>query len=688
MLNNPLFQPTLDVRHLCQQIQHLQQENAQLKAQLGEEKPLTLNPLLQSVSCFDCVDLFRTIADMMPMPMSVSRVADSKILYANTQFVSMFGLSAWAIQNYTMSEFCTDAAQYQMLLEQVFQPGEIYRQPLKVQCKEGSTLSTVVSVQCLSVNQQQAILTVFDEIDKHPSETSSNTASTTLRDRPLQQSIEPTNTQPDQSQPRYSQAMRDLCHYNTIHSRDLKLVVRKITETAAQTLQVERVSVWLHPILQQSLLDPEGFTQWLETAPISASPWSNILNLKFVCLDYYQQAEDCHWIDGRQPIVSSRPFQEAILTQHLIHTRLNDADIDPGTDETAIAHSNESEAMQSLQIPIRLAEETIGMLWIATDDSHRCWTVEEQTFAEFLANFVALSLEQFERQLTETALSQVKQQLEHQVETRTTELKQAVIQLRQEMIERIKTESALQQALDAAQVANRAQSTFITTMSHEFRTPLHIILGYADMLYEEASDQHLTDFIPDVQHIRQAGIQLLHLIDNILDLAKLEAGQMVLHPETCDLASMVNEMLTQMSSKAKENQNQLTVNYQTPTALIYTDVNKLRHILMNLLDNALKFTHQGEVYLVIYQTQRQNQDWICFQVKDTGIGIDPEQQQHLFQPFTQVDPSINRSYNGLGLGLTLTHQFCRMMGGEITVRSQLGLGSTFTVCFPLVACPQ
>lgn len=674
MLNNPLFQQKLDVYHLYQQIQHLQQENTQLKAQLEPEKQLALNPVLHSVSSLDRFDLFRTITDTMPIPISVSRVADGKILYANTQFVSTFGLSSWAIQNYTLSEFYTDPAQYQMLLEQLTQSEQIKHQPLRMQHRDGSILNGVVSLQFLNVNQQQAVLTVFYDISPQSEE---------RLNHPIKQLPTESTLQPD----RYSQAMGDLCHYNTIHSRDLKLVVRKITETAAQTLQVERVSVWLHPILQQSLLDPDGFTQWLETAPISTSPWSNILNLKFVCLDYYEQTEDCHWIDQHQPIASSRPFQEAILTQHLIHTTLT-ADKCQWADETAIADSDEVTALQSLQIPIRLAEETIGMLWIETDDSHRCWRVEEQTFAEFLANFVALSLEQFERQLTEKALCEVKQQLERQVEQRTTELQQAVVQLRQEMVERIKTESALEQALDAAQAANRAKSTFITTMSHEFRTPLHIILGYADMLYEEASEQQLTDVMPDVQHIRQAGQQLLHLIDNILDLAKLEAGQMALHSQSVDLALVVNEVVTQLSSQAQDNQNQLRVDNQTQIQSINTDVNKLRQILINLLDNALKFTHQGEVYLRIYQSQRQNQDWICFQVEDTGIGIDLKQQKRLFQPFTQVDPSISRSYGGLGLGLTLTHHYCRLMGGEITVSSQLGLGSTFTVSLPLGGCPQ
>jgi signal transduction histidine kinase len=501
------------------------------------------------------------------------------------------------------------------------------------------------------------------------------------------QATEQTVQQQTLSLRRQSRAMRDLSHYNTLHSRDLKAVVRKITETATHTLNVDRVSVWLHPILQQSLLNPDGFTHWLKTAPISTSPWSNILNLKFVCLDRYERQSNDHWIDQQQPIPASRPFPEAILTQHLIHTALPTSD-PLLVDETIEPLDQTQSHSQSLQVPIRLGEETIGMLWIETDDLTRSWTIEEQTFAEFLANFVALSLEQFERQLTEVALSQVKQQLEVQVEKRTQELKQAVVQLRDEMVERIKTESALEQALDAAQAASRVKSTFITTMSHEFRTPLHIILGYADMLYEEATEQQLTDFVPDVQQIRQAGQNLLHLIDNILDLAKIEAGQMTLHWEPFDVHLMVNELLTQISPIAQQHQNQLIIDHQISVQFISADVNKLRHILLNLLDNALKFTHQGQVYFTISQTQRQNKDWIGFQIRDTGIGIAPEQQQNLFQPFTQVDPSINRSYGGMGLGLTLSHHFCKLMGGEMTVASQLGSGSTFTVYLPLKDCLQ
>jgi PAS domain S-box-containing protein len=656
MLNNPSFQRTLDVHHLYQQIQQLEQENAQLKAQLEQGKHCRPNSL-------ESLDWVQNLTRILPVAISLSRVADGQILYVNTRFISTFGLSAWAIPNYAIPEFYANPTQYQDLINQIHQSGRVENQELNLKRRDGTVFRATVSVQSLSFDPEPAVLTVFHDLSNC-------------------QQAEQTLQQQTLSLRRQSLAMRDLSHYNTFNSRDLKVVVRKITETAAHTLNVERVSVWLHPILQQSLLNPDGFTQWLKTAPISTSPWSNILNLKFVCLDRYERQSNDHWIDQQQPMPSSRPFQEAILTQHLIHTTLPIAD-PLLLDETVEPLDQTQGTSQSLQVPIRLGEEIIGMLWIETDHLTHCWTIEEQTFAEFLANFVALSLEQFERQLTEIALSQVKQQLEVQVEKRTAELKQAVIQLRDEMVERIKTESALERALDAAQAASRVKSTFIATMSHEFRTPLHIILGYADMLYEEATEQQLMDFVPDVQHIRQAGQKLLHLIDNILDLAKIEAGKITLHWETFDLQLVVNELLTQVSTMAEQNQNQLRVDYQTPVALICTDVNKLRQILLNLLDNALKFTHQGQVYLTISQTQRHNKDWICFQVRDTGIGIATDTQQHLFQPFTQLDPSVSRSYGGMGLGLTLSHHFCKLMGGEMTVSSQLGSGSTFAVYLPL-----
>jgi PAS domain S-box-containing protein len=661
MLNNPSFQRTLDVYHLYQQIQQLKQENAQLKAQLEQGKHCLSNTLKS-------IDLIQTLTQIIPVAISFSRVADGKILYANPLFFSSLGLSAWAVPNYTLAEFYANPAQYQRLINQACQLGRVENQEFHLRRRDGTVFQATVSVQPLSFDRETAVLTVFHDLKES---------------QPAQQILQ----QQTLCLRRQSQAMRDLSHFNTHHSRDLKVVVRKITETAAHTLNVDRVSVWLHPILQQSLLDPDGFTHWLKTAPISASPWSNILNLKFVCLDLYERQNQDHWMDQPFPRKSSRPFQEAILTQHLIHTTLPTSDPLLG-DETVKLLDQTQIHSQSLQVPIRLGEEAIGMLWIETDDLARSWTIEEHTFAEFLANFVALSLEQFERQLTEVALSHVKQQLEVQVEKRTQELKQAVEQLRDEMVERIKTESALERALDAAQAASRVKSTFITTMSHEFRTPLHIILGYADMLYEEATEQQLTDFVPDVQQIRQAGQKLLHLIDHILDLAKIEAGQMTLHWEPFDVHLMVNELLTQVSTMAEQHQNQLIVDDRIPGQLIYADVNKLRQILLNLLDNALKFTYQGQVYLSISQTQRQNKDWICFQIRDTGIGIAPEQQQNLFQPFTQVDPSISRSYGGMGLGLTLSQHFCKLMGGEIAVSSQLGSGSTFAVYLPLNRCPQ
>ncbi|MGB3536159.1 MAG: ATP-binding protein [Microcoleaceae cyanobacterium] len=672
MPNNLSLQRMLNVQHLYQQIQRLEQENTQLKAQLEQAQQSTINPKPNNtVAAVDNFEVFQTLMGNMAIPISVSRVADGKILYANALFVSTLGLSSWAVPNYTITEFYTNPAQYQTFIAQLNQSEAVYRQALSIKHKDGYLLQTTVSVLPFNFNQQPALLTIFHDIGDTPS------------DSPGKYSAEPSDLQQQtQSLRCQSQAMRDLCHYNTLHSKDLKGVIRHITETAAQTLNVERVSVWLHPILQHSLLDPDGFTKWLETAPLSASPWSNILNLKFVCLDLYEYSNHRHWIDGQLPIQSSCPFEVALLTQHLIEVNLTTGK-DLRWDETADAGQPTAQtSSQSLQIPIRLGNEIIGMLWIETHEPERNWSVEEQTFVEFLAHFVALSLEQFERQLTEKALFEVKQQLEEQVEKRTAELKQAVIQLREEMVERIKTESALEKALDATQAASQVKSTFIATMSHEFRTPLHIILGYADMLHEEATEQNLTDFVPDVEHIRQAGQKLLHLIDNILDLAKIEARQMVVQRESIDLELLTEELLSLVSPQAEQNQNQLIVDRQAAAEFIYADVNKLRQILLNLLDNALKFTDRGQVKLTLSEQQRHGKNWICFQVRDTGIGIAPEQQQHLFQSFTQVDPSLSRSYGGMGLGLTLSYHFCRLMGGEITVSSQLGSGSTFAVYLP------
>jgi signal transduction histidine kinase len=175
---------------------------------------------------------------------------------------------------------------------------------------------------------------------------------------------------------------------------------------------------------------------------------------------------------------------------------------------------------------------------------------------------------------------------------------------------------------------------------------------------------------------------LLTLINDILDLCKVEAGQMPLSLETFEVASFVHDVVTSLQPLAEQNQNTMQICCKNNLDIMEGDMTKIRQILYNLISNALKFTHQGKVTLTLKREQNQDLDWICFEVTDTGIGISREQQKNLFQAFTQVDNSLSRQYSGTGLGLAITHHYCKMLGGQISVYSQLGVGSKFTVYLP------
>jgi signal transduction histidine kinase len=244
----------------------------------------------------------------------------------------------------------------------------------------------------------------------------------------------------------------------------------------------------------------------------------------------------------------------------------------------------------------------------------------------------------------------------------------------------------LQSAKEAAEAANRLKSVFLLNMSHELRTPLNAIIGYSEMVQEEAADlgdvtQH---FIPDLQKVQGAGKHLLALINDILDLSKIEAGAMELHLETFDIASMLREVVTAMQALVEEKANTLEVRSACELGTMRADLSKVRQSLFNLLSNACKFTERGRITLTVSRTldSLSSADWITFRIADTGIGMTPEQMAKLFQPFTQADASTTRQYGGAGLGLAITKRFCRMMGGDITVDSEVGKGSTFTIRLP------
>ena len=235
-----------------------------------------------------------------------------------------------------------------------------------------------------------------------------------------------------------------------------------------------------------------------------------------------------------------------------------------------------------------------------------------------------------------------------------------------------------------AEAANSAKSQFLASMSHELRTPLNAIIGYSEMLQEEVADLGQTALAPDLEKIRTAGRHLLSLINDILDLSKIEAGKLELYLEPFDVEAVVREVATTVTPLVEKNGNRLEVRCADGIGMMHSDLTRTRQVLLNLLSNACKFTTGGAITLAAERERPTDGtgDWLVFRVSDTGIGMTPEQLAKLFEAFTQADASTSRHYGGTGLGLAITRRFCRMMGGDVNVASIAGRGSTFTVRLP------
>jgi signal transduction histidine kinase/CheY-like chemotaxis protein len=246
----------------------------------------------------------------------------------------------------------------------------------------------------------------------------------------------------------------------------------------------------------------------------------------------------------------------------------------------------------------------------------------------------------------------------------------------------------MRRAREAAEQHNRIKSQFLANMSHELRTPLTVILGYVELLQDEAREGGQDGMLPDLAEVHSQGKHLLSLINDLLDMSKIEADKVTLALETFDLAPMVRDVAAVVRPLVEKNANTFEVQASDDLGTMHTDLTRMRQCLLNLLSNACKFTSKGVIRLAVTRTAIAGEDWVSFTVKDSGIGMTQEQMQKLFQAFTQADLSTTRQYGGTGLGLAITRRLCQMMGGDVTVASSPGRGSTFTIKLPAVFSVQ
>ena len=270
--------------------------------------------------------------------------------------------------------------------------------------------------------------------------------------------------------------------------------------------------------------------------------------------------------------------------------------------------------------------------------------------------------------------------------TRRVRAEQELVRHRDKLEELVRTRTeALAIARDQANQANRAKSAFLASMSHELRTPLNAIIGYAELLAEEAGEANLPRFKEDLEQIYNAGNFLLELINDILDLSKIEAGKIELHLAEFNLFELVKELQATLAPVARKGGNTLSIECSPDIGEMYSDRTRVRQCLLNLLSNACKFTENGTIRLIVHRDRSSQTHWLRFEVEDTGIGMTAEQVGRVFQAFTQADPSTASRYGGTGLGLAISRRLCRLMGGDISVTSTFGKGSVFTMRLPAKA---
>jgi signal transduction histidine kinase len=266
---------------------------------------------------------------------------------------------------------------------------------------------------------------------------------------------------------------------------------------------------------------------------------------------------------------------------------------------------------------------------------------------------------------------------ERQIELAMTFADQAVI-----AIENVRLFDEIQDKNRQLAEASEHKSQFVASMSHELRTPLNAIIGLTEMMVKNAARFGTEKAQEPLQRVNRAGTHLLGLINQVLDLSKIEAGKLELNPQTVQLAPLINEVIGTAGQLAEQNKNRLVVDAQENLGALTVDSMRLRQILLNLLSNACKFTKAGEVALRVRKVA-DGRDWVELAVADSGIGMTAEQQAKLFEEFSQADAATAQRFGGTGLGLAISRKLARMMGGDVTVTSEPSKGSVFTVRLPV-----
>jgi two-component system sensor kinase len=341
----------------------------------------------------------------------------------------------------------------------------------------------------------------------------------------------------------------------------------------------------------------------------------------------------------------------------------------------------------SLCAPVFVRGRPLACLYVTHPLVPGLFGPDEERVADFIATLAGAALENAEgfeqlQQLNETLEQRVAERIAA-AEERARELALSNAKLERMTTELRQTDEQLRLAKDAAEMANRAKSMFLATMSHEIRTPLTGVLGFTELLLSGADDDDVSRRMEYLLTIQTCGKHLLCLINDILDLSKIEAGQVEFERLACAPGQLIREVTSLLRVKAIEKGLTLEAQWASPLpAEIQTDPARVRQLLMNLVGNAIKFTERGAVRLVAEVTTRYGEPCLKFDVIDSGIGISADKLESIFDPFVQADNSITRRFGGTGLGLTISRRLARGLGGDLTVRSEVGKGSTFTVYFP------